>query len=285
MKCFKKCCAEARFSAEAFSKGSSPVHSDGGLGFTLIELLVVIAIIAILAALLLPALAAAKKRALATQCLGNQRQLILATVMYAGDNNDFLPYCNSDLGMPPGPGWLYSSSLSSLRPILHPQNTAVCWQTGTLFGYIKNSQSYLCPVDVQNTYFSQRANQLTSYIWNYAGSGFRQPPSCFSSKFTSIWSPECILFWEPYAPGNSAADLNAFNDGANWPWFPGYTEGLGHLHNSTGANVARLDGSVVFMKETTYEADAKTPSGTGPGPGGKTYLWWSVFAGNGGNIN
>src|ERR1700753_231341 len=57
-------------------------------GFTLIELLVVIAIIAILAAMLLPALAAAKKRATQATCLSNQTQFALAWVMYAGDNAD-----------------------------------------------------------------------------------------------------------------------------------------------------------------------------------------------------
>jgi prepilin-type N-terminal cleavage/methylation domain-containing protein/prepilin-type processing-associated H-X9-DG protein len=65
-------------------------HRKKREAFTLIELLVVIAIIAILAAMLLPALTAAKARAVAAQCMSNNKQLALAWIMYAGDNNDKL---------------------------------------------------------------------------------------------------------------------------------------------------------------------------------------------------
>ncbi|MCX6915600.1 MAG: prepilin-type N-terminal cleavage/methylation domain-containing protein [Verrucomicrobia bacterium] len=66
--------------------------------FTLIELLVAIGIIATLGAMMLPALAKAKEKAQHASCINNQKQLMMAHLMYVEDNNGYLALPDSKDG-------------------------------------------------------------------------------------------------------------------------------------------------------------------------------------------
>lgn len=90
--------------------------------FTLIELLVVIAVISILAALLFPAFLSAREKARATDCLNNTKQLGLAEMQYAQDNDETL--------------WNDANVTYPVKPPFY---------SDLLMPYVKNTGVFLCP--------------------------------------------------------------------------------------------------------------------------------------------
>ena len=123
--------------------------------FTLIELLVVIAIIAILAAILFPVFAQAKTAAKKAVSLSNSKQVDLANLMYATDNDDDYTWAQ------PG-GWEW------------PQTWLVNVQP-----YIKTFQIFLSPMDAtprpawSGPPFSYPGNSVTCWDWKDTPGGWK----------------------------------------------------------------------------------------------------------------
>jgi prepilin-type N-terminal cleavage/methylation domain-containing protein len=162
--------------------------------FTLVELLLVIAIIAILASLFLPALAAARARALTTRCQGNLRQWGIAFQMYAHDNADYLPRRGQGiqalaiinrpddwfnalptyLQLPPFAQMVANNS----RPAAHQESP------------------FICPAadDTAGTYFLPLGMNMTLSPWNMP----------MPARLTEISQPACVVSMAD-APGQYSA--------------------------------------------------------------------------------
>jgi prepilin-type N-terminal cleavage/methylation domain-containing protein/prepilin-type processing-associated H-X9-DG protein len=229
---------------------------DWRRGFTLIELLVVIAIIAILAALLLPALSAAKSHALTTACLNNLKQIQTCWHLYTLDNEDLLVPNNSITGVTESGS---AGALAQGDSWCLAEPTLENVQNGLLFTYNRSPGIYHCPAD-RSTLTDPSGNtpdppRARSYNMSQSVNGYPEFSWItaniipFSKKLTAIREPnvaDCMVFIDEneYTLLDAQFGMptdNYFADSQTWWDMPS------NRHNQ-GGNLSFADGHAEHRK-------------------------------------
>jgi len=194
--------------------------------FTLIELLVVIAIIAILAAMLLPALAKAKDKALSISCINNLKQYGLGLMMYAGDNKE----------MTPPLGWITAAT-----PI-GPFGLTGCWFCPVcgpwISSYISDTKVYQCPATAGNIGNSGHG----SYGFNCPVNAIKTVNAKTPSEVPSFADANCHYI-NPANNGNCGACGNT----------PPCSRVAWDRHGD-GLNMVYMDGHATWMNKNKADA-------------------------------
>jgi prepilin-type N-terminal cleavage/methylation domain-containing protein/prepilin-type processing-associated H-X9-DG protein len=238
--------------------------------FTLIELLVVIAIIGILAAMLLPALGKAKLSAQRAGCMGNLRQLGVATELYWDENGGSCFFCGSTAMNDNGQagalwwfGWLQNGSAT-----VHEGERAFDLSFGVLFPYLHGSDVRLCPSPAWDS--PQFKPKGTGVIFSYGYNKYLSP-----LKTNELANINRVVHPAQTALFADAAQVNTFQT-QNSPYPIMFEEWYyldlqtnyarpdnqpnGHFRHAQKANVTFADGHVDLEKPVSGSIDKRLPN-------------------------
>ncbi len=159
-------------------------------GFTLVELLVVIGIIAILVAILLPALAGARRQAEAVKCASNMRQCFMALELYVHNNKLYIPPVRCGAG-----------ALGTDQPSVAATTLTTPF---TLNGYMFGAGSEIAGVQTKDAAWWM--NFLAPYLSQTSKGGSADATSLTSgaAKLSTFW---CSA-WQGYQENDLGSDVN-----------------------------------------------------------------------------